>query len=186
MLGSNGALLGCQVRDKQAAAGDDFDEPRILTSHVAPVPTPPADVPDSPYRHSFEGYCHHGLNGSGTPAIDLQRLGALCGPTTGLAPYGPAQLMGPHVARVGVQVDEHECVRVFVATKSGEELELELVAKEQVLQRCTISGLGMCPPDVPLCLVSRDFGPERFGLDAIATAPPEGEVLVRFWHRLVE
>lgn len=151
-----------------------LDEPRILSSGPAFTPeTPEAGSPraneaDNAERHA----CYVGYRPSGRAALDLLRLGALCGPSNGLAKEPelslgvrplPAASDGeedllPTVSTLvhGVKVSAGECVWAAFATdavrsEAAPRVELQWLDAGEVVARCEADGAGMCPTTGPWC-----------------------------------
>jgi hypothetical protein len=124
------------------------------------------------------GYCAGGLRRSGDAAIDLLRLGALCGPANGLLPYEPAfeAVVDGNPVRRTFELKRRQCVRLgIVSEQTGKPVRVTLqpVGSTVGAVKCT-EAFGWCPPASAYCP-----GGERVELEISALDPVK--LSARLW-----
>jgi hypothetical protein len=179
-LSSNAASLGCEPthvgpNEQRGAEGD-----RIVI--VEPDDTVPA--PSSSVVHSVsalvEPYCARGYPSSGSAAMDVLRLSALCAGTNGLLASESIEL-GPELKvskPLRLELGPGDCVWAVAASEpKGAPLRVRWLDGDRPLAECTLDGCGWCPAAEPLCVArSRSL--------QLTLELPEGELArARVWRR---
>jgi hypothetical protein len=168
-LSSNLVLAGCSNRAAPKPAVYRSSEPTILDY---PPEKHPESVPPEASAGAAEaaiatslaalrtpgedhfGYCAAGLGRSGDAALDLVRLGAVCGPGNGLLVFEPAFQATASVQSLHrrLDLDRGLCVRVAVATEDPAQtvsVRVEGPGKTPPVS-CKV-GFGWCPASGVWC-----------------------------------
>lgn len=198
LLASNLTLPGCEKYETPGVQELWFDEPRLLeTAKPAkasvPRPEPPTRAEPRLSTNLYE-YCHHGLQSSERPEVDVRRLGVLCGGINGLAPAEPA--FAGNLKETGIrrsyEFSSGTCLRVAVALSPAlQTVEVEWLTEDASVTLCTIDSLGWCPESGALCWneVQREAAPSNAAPVAsrveliVRTVDTEGEFAARVWQR---
>lgn len=151
---SSNTLTACET-GVGAQRESAFSEPRILVTVKPDSGAPLAPNVASPpaFRQDHFGYCYDGYKTSGKPALDLLRLGALCGPSNGMLAAQPRWTLSVQAdaPALTVPLEAGDCVRVIAATTSPESFELEWREGDRQLRSCQQTSFGLCPPDGVVC-----------------------------------
>ncbi len=151
-MASNALLCGCENRDPLPSQKVP-DEPVISTagarSAEESAPAPPADAG----LRTRLPQCARGYRSSQDPKLDALRLGALCGPSNGLA-LEPAWVFAPRDDDevVRASLEEGECVWAVATSATVSKFELTWVGGANVVASCELEGFGWCPISEPLCV----------------------------------
>ncbi|MEM1032703.1 MAG: hypothetical protein AAGN82_20320 [Myxococcota bacterium] len=127
-------------------------------SASAPSALPPRDVrpprPGGLWASCADGFApgHH----DATPTADIARLGALCGPPTGLTPGGPVyagELDAVRPARHDYEVKPRHCYRAFAVAPSSGTSALTARSGDGVLGQVDgTGGVLLLEPARPFCV----------------------------------
>jgi len=185
VLGLSLSTLGCDREPPPWAAPPGSPPPTALPSEpwIAPSgsasrsrwldaewaqPSAQAEIPDEPtldlrpprpgglWASCADGFRpgHHGS----PPSVDVVRLGALCGPPTGMRPGGPVhagQVDNERPARHEYDVRAGHCYRAFAVAPGVERLSLVARIDDDEVARAEGAHWLRLEPSRPFCFVER-------------------------------
>src|SRR5690606_9114292 len=137
-VASNLVACGCEGGTQSPVPRRVSDEPVILTVS-APAADPAAPAPDAgAARRATAPLCGAAYRPRGIPRWDAARLGALCGPSHGLAP-GPVREVRARGERLlELRVQRAECVWVVAAQAPARPIELRWTVGDEQLAACEL------------------------------------------------
>lgn len=105
-------------------------------------------------------------------------MGALCGPSFGLAPEPIHQVTPRGETLLELRLEKKECVWLVAAQAASRPLELRWLAGDEQLATCELRKVGWCPPTGPLC-VEEDATVQLL----VSDSPEPVRLLLQSWRR---